>query len=247
MDNDKVPVAEIFCLSLIFKAIFSQAIDRPFLQSSNFAHHIIQNPTKLMFTGFIKETGIIEQVNPIESGAELIIQISGSFAAEIQIKSHIAIDGRVLTVLHKEEHTNFSFLKFYASNLNKVKTYLPKRRVNLERAIRFGEEIPGAFFYGVPSGQVKVISLEMLSNGLSVMKVSFEDDLINYLSVKDQVCLDGVLLQIKEVASPVIGFELYPNTLSLTNLGERIVGDLLNLEIDPFLAKISRIFEKLKH
>ena len=79
------------------------------------------------------------------------------------------------------------------------------------------------------------------------MKVSFEDDLINYLSVKDQVCLDGVLLQIKEVASPVIGFELYPNTLSLTNLGERIVGDLLNLEIDPFLAKISRIFEKLKH
>ncbi len=37
-----------------------------------------------MFTGFIKETGIIEQVNPIESGAELIIQISLTFAAEIQ-------------------------------------------------------------------------------------------------------------------------------------------------------------------
>ena len=99
-----------------------------------------------MFTGFIKETGIIEQVNPIESGAELIIQISLTFAAEIQIKSHLAIDGRVLTVLHKEEHSNFSFLKFYASNLNKVSTFVPKRRVNLERAMRLGEEIPGAFF-----------------------------------------------------------------------------------------------------
>ncbi len=200
-----------------------------------------------MFTGFIKETGIIEQVNPIESGAELIIQISLTFAAEIQIKSHLAIDGRVLTVLHKEEHSNFSFLKFYASNLNKVSTFVPKRRVNLERAIRLGEEIPGAFFYGVPSGQVKVISLERLSNGKLMMKVSFEDDLINYLSVMDQVCLDGVLLQIKELAEHLIGFELYPNTLSLTNLGERQVGDLLNLEIEPFVAKIGRILEKLKH
>ncbi len=200
-----------------------------------------------MFTGFIKETGIIEQVNPIESGAELIIQISLTFAAEIQIKSHLAIDGRVLTVLHKEEHSNFSFLKFYASNLNKVSTFVPKRRVNLERAIRLGEEIPGAFFYGVPSGQVKGISLERLSNGKLMMKVSFEDDLINYLSVMDQVCLDGVLLQIKELAEHLIGFELYPNTLSLTNLGERQVGDLLNLEIEPFVAKIGRILEKLKH
>ena len=149
-----------------------------------------------MFTGYIKETGIIEQVNSIESGAELMIQISPQFAAEIQIKSHIAIDGKVLTVLDKEDHNNFSFLKFYASNLNKVSTFVPKKRVNLERAMRLGEEIPGAFFYGVPSGQVKVISLEMLSKGKSIMKVSFEDVLRNYLSVGDQACLNGVLLQI---------------------------------------------------
>ncbi len=43
-----------------------------------------------MFTWYIKETGIIKQVNSIESGAELIIQISPQFAAEIAIKSHIA-------------------------------------------------------------------------------------------------------------------------------------------------------------
>ncbi len=200
-----------------------------------------------MFTGYIKETGIIEQVNPIESGAELIIQISPQFAAEIQIKSHIAIDGKVLTVLDKEDRTNFGFLKFYASNLKKVATLLPQRKVNLERAMRLGEEIPGAFFYGVPSGQVKVISLEMLSNGKSMMKVSFEDVLMKYLSVGDQACLDGVLLQIKELSADLMGFELYPSTLSLTNLGERQVGDLLWIEIDPFIAKIGRIFEKIKH
>ena len=70
---------------------------------------------------------------------------------------------------------------------------------------------------------------------------------MNYLSVGDQACFNGVLLQIKELNTDVIGFELYPETLRLTNLGERQVGDLLWIEIDPFIAKISRIFEKLKH
>ncbi|MDJ0703378.1 MAG: hypothetical protein QNJ46_08865 [Leptolyngbyaceae cyanobacterium MO_188.B28] len=198
-----------------------------------------------MFTGLIKETGIVETVNPIESGAELIIQISPQFAAEIQIKSHIAIDGRVLTVLHKEDYTNFSFLKFYASNLNKVTTYLPKRKVNLERAMRLGQEVPGTFFYGIPTGQVKVISLDMLPEGKSILKVYFEDKLTKYLSTMDQVCLDGVLLQIKDITDHLICFELYPSTLSLTNLGERQVGEFLKVEIDPLIVKVSRIFEKL--
>ena len=96
-------------------------------------------------------------------------------------------------------------LNISASNLNKVSTLVPKRKVNLERAIRLGEEIPGAFFYGVPSGQVKVMSLEMLSNEKLIMKTSFENGLLNYLSVGDQVCLDGVLLQIKEPTAHLIG------------------------------------------
>lgn len=122
-----------------------------------------------MFTGFIKETGLIEQVTPLESGAELIIQIDPEFAAEIPLQSHLAVDGRVFTVLQKEEQNHCSYLKFYASNFAKVKTYLPHRQVNLERALRFGDELPGTFFYGLPSGVVQVTALEMLSNGKSMM------------------------------------------------------------------------------
>ncbi len=199
-----------------------------------------------MFTGFIQETGLVEQVNPIESGAELIIQISPQFAAQIPLQSHLALDGRVFTVLAKEDHPHFSYLKFSASNFAKVQTYQPHRKVNLERALRFGDEIPGTFFYGIPSGVVQIISLEQLSHGQLIMKVSFEDDLINYLSVREQVCLDGVLLQIKDLVAPLLCFELYPRTLSLTNLGARQVGDLLGIEIDPFLLKIMRLFTKFK-
>ncbi len=197
-----------------------------------------------MFTGLIKETGIVERINPIESGVELIIQISPQFAAEIQVNSCIAIDGRALNVLHREDSTDFSLLKFYASHVNKIANLISKKRVNLERAIRLGEEIPGTFFYAVPSGQVKLIYIEKLSGGRLTFQVSFEDDLVNYLSIKDQVCLNGVSLQIRDMKANILYFELYPSTLDLTNLGERQVGDLLTIEIDPIITKIARIFQK---
>ena len=110
-----------------------------------------------MFVGFITETGIVEQVNPIESGVELVIQISPQFAAEIRVDSYIVIDGRVPKVLQKEDKSNLSLLKLSTSHLNQVANYVPKRRVNLERAVRLGEEIPGTFFYGVPF-KIKIIN-----------------------------------------------------------------------------------------
>lgn len=194
-----------------------------------------------MFNGFIKETGIVEQVKPVESGTQLIIKISPQFALEIQVDSYIAVDGRILKVLDKENNTCFSLLKLYASRINDLTNYLPQRKVNLERAIRLGEEIPGAFFYGVPSGQVKVMSIEKLSPFTSMIKVSFKNSLSKYLSINDQVCLDGVSLQIRNIEADLLDFELYSNTLSVTNLGERKLGDLLSLEIDPFTVKIAQI------
>ncbi|GEM_PF-6417546 len=200
-----------------------------------------------MFTGFITQTGIVELVNSIESGVELMIKISPEFAAQIQVDSSIAIDGRVLTVLDKQDSTDFSLLKFYASCLNKVKNFQPKKIVNLERAVRLGEEIPGTFFYSVPSGQVKLISMEKLSTGGMLFKLSFENNLVNYLSINDQVSLNGVSLLIKDIEAEMLCFEIYPNTLSKTNLGETQVGDLLNIEVDPIIAKIARIFEKINN
>ena len=200
-----------------------------------------------MFTGFITETGIVKLVNSIDSGVELMIQVSPEFAAQIQVNSSIAIDGRVLTVLHKEDSADFSLLKFYASCLNKVTNFQPNKRVNLERAVKLGEEIPGTFFYGVPSGKVKLISMEKLSTGGFLFKFSFESNLVNYLSSNDQICLNGVALLMKDIEADIFCCELYPSTLSKTNLGEIQVGDLLNIEVDPIVAKIARIFEKINH
>ena len=94
-----------------------------------------------MFIGVIKNTGIVEQTEP-----ELVVKVDSDRSAEIEIKSHIAINGRVLKVFSKNANNKVSRLRFYNSNLNQSKSYLPQEKVNLEPAVRLGEEIPGTFF-----------------------------------------------------------------------------------------------------
>ena len=79
------------------------------------------------------------------------------------------------------------------------------------------------------------------------MKVSFENNLVKYLSVMDQVCLNGALLQIVDIDNHLLSFNIYPNTLKMTNLGEKQPGDKLSIEIDPSTSKIAQIFEKFSH
>ncbi|PSB06631.1 Lumazine-binding protein [Pleurocapsa sp. CCALA 161] len=192
-----------------------------------------------MFIGVVKDTGIVEQTEP-----ELIIKVDSDSSVEIEIESHLAVNGRVLKVSSIDDNNQVSRLKFFNSNLNQSKSYLPPEKVNLERAVRLGEEIPGAFFYGIPTGLVELVSQELLSDGNVIMKVSFEDDLVNYLSVLDVVCLDGVLVQIIDIDNYLLSFNVYPNTLKITNLGEKKSGNKLSIELDPLTIKVAKIFQK---
>ena len=197
-----------------------------------------------MFTGIIKETGSIQQLFPSGTGMELTIQVSSQFAREVEKQSHVSIDGKVLTVVEKQDYPDHSLLRFYLSSA-KVANFNLSRIINVERAIQSGEEIPGIFFYGLASGYAKLVEQQKLSDGKVLMTVVFESYLIQYLSVHDQVCVDGILLLIKNIVNDHLSFELYPQTLQLTNLDDRKVGNLLRIEIDPITVKIARIFEKL--
>lgn len=191
-----------------------------------------------MFIGIIKNTGIVEQTEP-----ELVIKVDSDLTAEIEVGSHIAVNGRVLRVLSKNVNNEVSYLKFYNSNLNQPQSYLPQEKVNLEPAVRLGEEIPGTFFYGIPTGIVELISRDKLSNGNLLMKVSFESNLVNYLSIMDCVCLDGIFLQIIDLDNYLISFNIYSSTIQTTSLREKQSGTL-NIELDPFTLKIAKIFQK---
>ena len=75
------------------------------------------------------------------------------------------------------------------------------------------------------------------------MKVSFESNLVDYLSVTDCVCLDGVFLQIVDIDNYLLSFNIYSSTLETTSLGEK-QSETLNIELDPVTLKIAKIFQK---
>ena len=198
-----------------------------------------------MFTGIIKATGVIEKLEPINSGIELVLSTDPDLITHLETKSNLALDGQVFTLLNKTENLNCCLLHFYVSHPNKLATYWLKKRINLERAIRAGEELPGSLFSGIPSGKAQVLALKQIASERWHLEISWHNFLLKYLNPKDQVCLDGILLRITQILDSSIFFELYGDTLKLTNLRERQPGDLINIEVEPMLKKIAQIFEQI--
>ncbi|MGB5596539.1 MAG: Lumazine-binding protein [Crocosphaera sp.] len=199
-----------------------------------------------MFTGFIKDTAIIDHIQSLDSGIELTIKVPHQFGQEVIVKSHISLNGQVFTVFDKQESNDAVLLSFYLSNSRKLGSYERQEKINIEKAISLGEELPGTWFYGVPSGQAQILSLKKLEGEKLEMELNWQDPLIKYLDVKDQVSIDGVLLQIRKMTASSLFFELYPETLKLTNLGNKQEGSLINIEVDPIVKKVGQIMERLK-
>ncbi len=197
-----------------------------------------------MFTGIIQQTGKIYQINSEGSGYKLIIDVSPALYTEMEIKSNIAVNGRALTILGKEKLGEFDLLKFYLASAKVATQYQGQKKLNLERSILLGEEISGPLFYGVPSGYCQLISRDNLLAGGIKIEVSWESEFFQYLDIKDQVCLDGVLLIIKDMGKSSLLFDIYPETINFTNLAEKEIGEYFAIEIDPMVKKIAQIFAK---
>lgn len=197
-----------------------------------------------MFTGIIQETGKVYQVCSQGLGCELILDVSDSLYTEVEIKSNIAVNGRALTVLGKQILGEFYLLKFYLASTKVAAQYEGQKKLNLERSIRLGEEISGSLFYGVPSGYCQLISKENLSGRGIKIEVVWQNNFFQYLDIKDQVCLDGVLLIIRDMTKMSLVFDIYPETVNLTNLVEKKIGEYFAIEIDPMVKKIGQILAK---
>ena len=71
-------------------------------------------------------------------------------------------------------------------------------------------------------------------------------EFFQYLDIKDQVCLDGVLLIIRDIGKSSLLFDIYPETVNLTNLVEKEIGQYFTIEIDPMVKKVAQILAKKK-
>lgn len=198
-----------------------------------------------MFTGIITDMG---EVLGVEQRGDLRARIGTVYDVEgIDIGASIACDGVCLTVVALGHDPRGWFeVEISAETVSKTNVghngWAPGRRINLERALRVGDELGGHIVSGHVDGVAEVLSLR--TEGDSTRFVfRAPDTLARFIAPKGSVALNGTSLTVNEVEGATFGVNIIPHTQAVTTWGKVAVGDRINLEIDTLARYVARLQE----
>lgn len=194
-----------------------------------------------MFTGIITDIGTIRAV---EMRGDLRARIGcGYDMAGVEIGASIACDGVCLTVIAKG--TDWFDVDISAETLSKTNIgggWQVGTRLNLERALRVGDELGGHIVSGHVDGLARIVEAHDQGDSL---RLTFEVPaaLARFVAPKGSVALNGTSLTVNEVDGNRFGVNLIPHTRAVTTWGGAKVGDAINLEIDTLARYVARLAE----
>jgi riboflavin synthase len=191
-----------------------------------------------MFTGIITDLG---RVRRLQRGIGVQLTIATAFPiAEIAIGASIACSGPCLTVVAVEPGAFSVEASAETLACSTLGDWIEGSPVNLERALRLGDELGGHLVSGHVDGVARLV--ERRPEGDSVrFTIEAPAELMHYIAPKGSVALDGISLTINEVENSRFGVNLIPYTLAHTSLGDAAPGQRMNLEIDPIARYVARL------
>lgn len=196
-----------------------------------------------MFTGIITDVGTVLH---LEQRGDLLIRIGTSYDAQsIDLGASIACDGVCLTVVATgQDGGNWFEVEASAESLEKtsIGSWADGSRINLERALRVGDELGGHIVSGHVDGVATVTAIK--DEGDST-RFSFNapENLAKFIASKGSVALNGTSLTVNDVSGSEFGVNLIPHTKAVTNWGQTKLGDNVNLEIDTLARYVARLSE----
>ncbi|MCC6919742.1 MAG: riboflavin synthase [Alphaproteobacteria bacterium] len=195
-----------------------------------------------MFTGIITDRG---RVRAISKPADTLIEIETSYdVARIAIGASIACSGPCLTVVRRGVTDGQGWFAVEASAETLSKTTLEDWRVgtpiNLERALKVGDELGGHIVSGHVDGVGRVASITP-EGGSWRFKFDAPAELMRYIAQKGSIAVDGVSLTVNEVEGITFGVNIIPHTFAETTFGRMTQGQRINLEIDTLARYVDRI------
>ncbi len=195
-----------------------------------------------MFTGIVQGKG---EIVSIEIGNEITtLRIRVPSTEGLQIGASISIDGVCLTA------TEFSdeIVSFDVIPETLGKTTLGQleqgHQVNVERSLRYGDEVGGHLLSGHIIGRGLISKANHVGDGAQY-SIMTPPDVRKYIVSKGYVGIDGISLTIGDVSEDRFDLHLIPETLRLTTIGEKQVGDAVNLEIDSTTMMIVETVERM--
>jgi riboflavin synthase len=183
-----------------------------------------------MFTGIVQEIGHISCKEETDSGIFLEVKTQSGFLKDLSIGASIAVNGVCLTVVKfTEDSVSFDVIPetLRVTNLELVSE---GSEVNLERSLKFGDEVGGHILSGHIS--CKASSRLVKSKEEIELVVECPEEWNKYILLKGYIAINGASLTIAKKTTNSFSVFLIPETLDATNLSQVSNGDLLNIEID---------------
>ncbi len=192
-----------------------------------------------VFTGLIREIGVVAGLGGGESGVRLEIRAPAT-AGDAAVGDSVSIAGVCLTVVGVDDGT----LAFDAVPETLARSSLallePGARVNVERALRAGEALGGHYVQGHVDGVGSVRSVEPEGDGVRVW-FDAQPEILRYAVEKGSVAVDGTSLTVAALDEEGFAVALVPHTLAATTLGGLERGDPVNLEADVLAKYVERL------
>ena len=195
-----------------------------------------------MFTGIITDLGRVRRLRRgagPEGGLDLTIATAFN-TDEIPLGASIACSGPCLTVVAVEPGAFVVQASAETLACSTMGAWVEGTPVNLERALRLGDELGGHLVSGHVDGVARFV--DRRPEGDSVrFTIEAPASLIRYIAPKGSVALDGISLTVNEVEGSTFGVNIIPYTLAHTSLGEAVPGQRMNLEIDTIARYVARL------
>ncbi|MEJ6389648.1 riboflavin synthase [Gymnodinialimonas ulvae] len=193
-----------------------------------------------MFTGIITDLGTVRS---LEDRGDLRARIGTAYdMASVDLGASIACNGVCLTVVSMG--ADWFDVDISAESVSKtnIGTWAEGSRLNLERALKVGDELGGHLVSGHVDGVAEIVAMQ--DEGDST-RFTFRapDALARFIAPKGSVALDGTSLTVNEVDGATFGVNIIPHTKAVTSWGRAKVGDPVNLEIDTLARYVARLQE----
>jgi riboflavin synthase len=190
-----------------------------------------------MFTGIITHKGTLKRIE--KSGDWRIVIAADNFTKNMAIGASVSCSGVCLTVIEKTAQDFTVQVSDETLFCTTLKTWQEGVQINLERALKVGDEFGGHFVSGHVDGLAILKGKEQIGDSWKI-DFSHPKELSRFIAAKGSIVLDGVSLTVNQVSAAQFSVNIIPHTLIATTLGERKIGEAVNLEIDIIARYIER-------
>ena len=196
-----------------------------------------------MFTGIITDIG---ELISLDKQGDWQLRIKTHWnTKDIDIGASIACSGICLTVLDRKNDYFDVSASMETVTTTTVQTWQLGKKINLERALRVGDELGGHIVSGHVDGIITLSEIKP-DNDSYRLKFLIDDKFKGLIASKGSVCIDGISLTVNSVTDSSFDVNIISHTWNETAIGNCVVGDAANLEIDMLARYVARLLETKK-